>query len=173
MSAILPGRQRLHQWRWFHGGPVARIMLRAYRECLLADPGADLGLSELLLETVQVIDGASSWNLGSARRSVAAALDLLHARAASGLRLDDLAANVGTDPAYLARAFRRQVGCTMSEYRRRLWVREAAHLLASTEASLSEVALQAGFADQSHLCRVFKAELGLSPRAYRILTGAR
>jgi AraC family transcriptional regulator len=89
------------------------------------------------------------------------------------VRLAEVADDLRKDPAYLARAFRRQMGCTMSQYRRRVWVRQAAHFLSSTEAPLSEVALKAGFADQSHLCRVFKAELGLTPRAYRILAGPR
>jgi AraC-like DNA-binding protein len=31
--------------------------------------------------------------------------------------------------------------------------------------------LEAGFAYQSHLCRVFKAEMGLTPQAYRALAG--
>src|SRR5262249_7556294 len=44
------------------------------------------------------------------------------------------------------------------------WVREAADLLASTDTSLIPVALEAGFADQSHLSRVFKAEMGLTPK---------
>jgi len=61
----------------------------------------------------------------------------------------------------------------MSEYRRRVRVREAADLLASTDAPLTHVALAAGFADPSHLCRVFKAETGLTPHAYRLLAGKR
>jgi AraC family transcriptional regulator len=102
---------------------------------------------------------------------VAAAADLLRTRGRHGVRLGEMAAELGTDPAYLARAFRRQMGCTMSAYRRRVWVREAAHLLASTDAPLTHAALEAGFADQSHLCRVFKVELGLTPQAYRALAG--
>jgi AraC family transcriptional regulator len=100
---------------------------------------------------------------------VAAALQLLDARSTDGLRLGDLAADLGMDPTYLARAFRQQMGCTMSQYRRRLWVRQAAHLLASTDTPLSHVALSSGFADQSHFCRVFKAEMGLTPQSYRLL----
>src|SRR5262249_21388023 len=98
-------------------------------------------------------------------------MEVLHARGADRLRLAKLAADVGVEPPYLARAFRQQTGCTMSEYRRRLWVHKAAHLLTSTDMSLSQVALAAGFADQSHLCRVFKAQLGITPQAYRLLAG--
>src|SRR5262245_36623533 len=167
------GHRQLERWRWFHGGPVARIMLRGYQECLLADAATDLGLSELLLELPRAIGGEPDRINGPTRRCVAAALERLHAQCTTALRLADLAADVGTDPAYLARAFRRRMGCTMSQYRRRLWVREAAHLLASTDARLNHVALAAGFADQSHLCRVFNAALGITPQAYRVLAGHR
>jgi AraC family transcriptional regulator len=163
----------LSRWRWFHGGSVARIMLRICREHFLDGIAAELGLSELLIELADEIAAQRDCHLTSPRRCVSAALELLRERGISGLRLGDLAREIGADPAYVARAFRRQMGCTMSQHRRRLWVHQAAHLLASTDAPLGQVALSSGFADQSHLCRVFKAELGLTPQAYRSLAGPR
>jgi AraC family transcriptional regulator len=163
------GQDPFENWRWFHGGPVARILLRAYQECLLVDTATELGLAELLFALPHAISGERDWKIGSTRRCVAAALDALHARGMESLRLADLAADLQKDPAYLARAFRQRMGCTMSQYRRRLWVRQAAHLLASTDCPIGHVALVSGFADQSHLCRVFKAELGVTPQAYRRL----
>jgi AraC family transcriptional regulator len=164
--------RQLKTWKWFHGGGVARIMLRAYQEWLLADAAAEFGLSELLVTLPEAIDGERDCKAGDTRRCVEAAADLLHARGGRDVRLADVAIEVGKDPAYLARAFRQRMGCTMSQYRRRLWVREAAHLLASTDLPLSQVAMTVGFADQSHLCRVFKAELGQTPQNYRLLAGA-
>src|SRR5262245_12235435 len=164
-------KRELQRWRWFHSGPVARIMLRVYQEWRLADAAAELGLCERLVELPETISGQRDCTTGFPRRCVAGALERLHAAGNEVVRLADMADNLGTDPAYLARAFRRQVGCTMSQYRRRIWVREAAHLLASTDLPLSQVAATVGFADQSHLCRVFKAELGQTPQNYRILAG--
>jgi len=140
---------------------------------MLADSDSGCGLCELLLELCELIAAERQVDGGGGRRCVRVAVDVLHARCREGIRLGELAAEVRTDAAYLARVFRRQMGCTMSQYRRRLWVREAAHLLASTDAPLGSVALSSGFADQSHLCRVFKAEMGLTPQAYRILAGPR
>lgn len=173
LATLLPARHRPDRWQWFHGGPVARLMLRAYRECLLADEMSPCGLCENLLELFSAIAGERHQTTGTGPRCVAAAVELLRARGMHGAPLAELAAEVGKDPAYLARAFRRRLGCTMSEYRRRVWVCEAADLLASTDAPLTHVALAAGFADQSHLCRVFKAETGLTPHAYRLLAGKR
>jgi AraC family transcriptional regulator len=49
--------------------------------------------------------------------------------------------------------------------RRRL--QRACHLIITSSASLSEIALSVGFADQSHLCRVFKRAFGRSPYRWR------
>jgi AraC family transcriptional regulator len=40
-------------------------------------------------------------------------------------------------------------------------------LLSDTDMSLSEIALAAGFADQSHCARRFRQHVGMSPRDYR------
>jgi len=173
LEEVAGGRQQLGEWRWFHGGPVTRLMLSVYREHLLADEQTGFGLCELLCELFRVISREHDRDERATPRCLRVALELLHARGRDGVRLGDLAADLGKDPAYLARTFRRRMGCTMSEYRRHLWVRHAAHLLASTDTPLGEVALASGFADQSHLCRVFKAQLGLTPQAYRLLAGPR
>jgi AraC family transcriptional regulator len=46
-------------------------------------------------------------------------------------------------------------------------IEAAKHLLEGAAVSLSEVAYRAGFADQSHLTRVFHRATGLTPARYR------
>ncbi|HKR63637.1 MAG TPA: helix-turn-helix transcriptional regulator, partial [Thermoanaerobaculia bacterium] len=101
------------------------------------------------------------------RRCVPIALEALHADPPP--RFADIAREAGVTPAYLARAFRRATGQTMGEYLRGLRAKRAASLLASTFESLADVALTTGFADQSHLCRVFRAQYGITPLRYRAL----
>jgi AraC family transcriptional regulator len=43
-------------------------------------------------------------------------------------------------------------------------------LLRQRDPSLSEIALACGFADQSHLSRVFTRQIGMSPRSWRRLS---
>jgi AraC family transcriptional regulator len=50
---------------------------------------------------------------------------------------------------------------------RRLRVDWALRELSTSARSLSEIALDAGFADQSHFTRVFKRQVGVSPGAFR------
>lgn len=67
----------------------------------------------------------------------------------------------------LARQFRWHYGCTVGTYVRRLRVQYAARQLAATRTPLSDVAIAAGFCDQSHLCRVFRQVTGTSPGEFR------
>jgi AraC family transcriptional regulator len=86
---------------------------------------------------------------------------------AGGVRMEDIAADVGVHPVHLARTFREHYGTTMGEYLRRLRVERARTQLAATAKPLSQVAVEAGFADQAHFTRVFRTLVGTTPGAYR------
>ncbi|HEY0156593.1 MAG TPA: AraC family transcriptional regulator [Thermoanaerobaculia bacterium] len=103
------------------------------------------------------------------RASVRVAREYLEAGAGRPLRLADVAVAAGVDPAYLSRAFRRCAGTTMGAWLRSLRARRAADLLSSSRMPLADVALSTGFADQSHFCRVFRTEYGVTPRRFREL----
>jgi AraC family transcriptional regulator len=70
---------------------------------------------------------------------------------------------------YLARAFRRAYGCSITEYVQRHRIRRAAALIADRRLPLTQAAYAAGFADQSHLCRSFRRHAGVTPSAFRAL----
>lgn len=77
-----------------------------------------------------------------------------------------LARIAGVHPVHLTRTFRRVHGCTIGGYLRSLRIERAMQLLRS-RASMSEIALAAGFSDQSHLCREFKRAVGVTPAQFR------
>jgi AraC family transcriptional regulator len=93
--------------------------------------------------------------------------DLLHARFAERLALDEIARAVGIHPDRLCHGFREQYGCSVGEYVRRLRVEFACRQLATSDAALVEIALAAGFADQSHFSKIFKRRMGMTPAAFR------
>jgi transcriptional regulator GlxA family with amidase domain len=68
---------------------------------------------------------------------------------------------------HFARAFKQSVGVTPHNYLMRRRVERAMELLSGTDMRLSEIAIAAGFADQSHLARRFRQHYGMSPRDYR------
>lgn len=80
-----------------------------------------------------------------------------------------LAREADLHPVYFARVFRRVHGCSPGDYLRRSRVDAAIAGLCGGALPLAEVALQAGYADQSHMSHALRDAVGLSPRALRRL----
>ncbi len=78
-----------------------------------------------------------------------------------------LADIAGVSLYHFARAFKQSAGVTPHHYLVRRRVERAQEMLARTELSLSEVALSAGFSDQSHLARHFRQVVGMTPGRFR------
>jgi len=83
--------------------------------------------------------------------------------------LPELARALAVSPHHLSRSFRAGTGHTISRHRMRLRTRSALERLADGEQNLARLAAELGFADQSHLIRVIRAELGHTPSALRAL----
>jgi AraC-like DNA-binding protein len=80
--------------------------------------------------------------------------------------IGEIGARRGISRFQLIRAFKQTFGLTPEDVRRQLRVERARTLLAGPR-QLSDVALCAGFADQSHMTREFRRLVGLSPSNYR------
>ncbi len=96
------------------------------------------------------------------------AMSMLRDQFRSPITLRIVAAEVGVHPVHLARVFRREKGCSVSEYLRALRVAEASRLIVDAGRPLAEAACEAGFADQPHLCRVFSSTFGFTPKTLRM-----
>jgi AraC family transcriptional regulator len=94
-------------------------------------------------------------------------VDFILAHLSQDLSLEALAEQIGFSPAHFARLFRQTTGESPHRFVLRQRVERARHLLQETDAPLVQIAAECGFANQSHLTQVFKAHLGLTPRAYR------
>lgn len=81
--------------------------------------------------------------------------------------LADLARDAGVSREHLAREFHRTVKLTVGDYIRRQQMLEAVRLLRHSGLSISQVALAAGFTDESHLCRRVRRSLGTTPGRIR------
>ncbi len=80
--------------------------------------------------------------------------------------LAELAAMSGVSRFQLLRGFAREVGATPHAYLVQRRVRLARHLLAAGH-SPAGAAIEAGFADQSHMTRAFVRQFGITPGRYR------
>jgi transcriptional regulator GlxA family with amidase domain len=80
---------------------------------------------------------------------------------------EELASLCGLSRSYFARAFKVSMGTPPHRWLVRQRIRRAAEMLEWTNESISVIALNCGFSDQSHLTRMFHATLGASPAAWR------
>jgi AraC-like DNA-binding protein len=153
----------------FHNGLLSGIAWRVFDEMRQMDTAAPLAIEGLLLELVAAASRLQEQNGSSGRRPrwLEDAREQIHLDLAARPSLSGLAESVGVHPVTLARAFRRAFGCTVGEYVRNLRIERATHQLGQTELSLAEIALSAGFSDQSHFSNLFRRHTGLSPYKYR------
>jgi AraC family transcriptional regulator len=155
-------------------GPPVRLALKLYSEFRHMDAVSPLAMEGLALE---LIAESCRVPLRRERHSPPGWLErakgLLYDRFAENLSMDEIAGRVGIHPAHLARSFRHHFRCTPGEYVRQLRVDHAREELARSDARLSEIALAAGFSDQSHFTTAFKRLTGLTPAAYRKIYRAR
>jgi AraC-like DNA-binding protein len=95
-----------------------------------------------------------------------AVFELMHARLAARLTLDDLAAAVGLSPFHFLRAFKVAHGATPREALMALRLFDAKRRLAAGEVP-ADVAAASGLADQAHLTHAFMRRYGVTPGRYR------
>jgi AraC family transcriptional regulator len=153
------------------GGPLVGLAVRLLDEFDHPDSSSPLIIAGLTLELLGLCARAARGG-PAAPRWLLRVRDFLTENCTQAFSLADLAAEAGgVHPGYLAGAFRRHFGSTVGAYVRRQRIALACRHLTSSGAPLAEVALLAGFADQSHFTRTFRRETGLTPAAYRKLTG--
>jgi AraC family transcriptional regulator len=141
------------------------LLLRLRRELTIVDDTTPLAVEALVLELCCQLQRAHD-----ARDLIPRWLRQIHEKLETEFRgkqsLQALAEDANVHPAHLARAFRQHFGCSVGEYVRHRRVVFACERIAAGEP-LSDVAIGAGFANQPHLSRTFKAITGLSPGEFR------
>ncbi|MBF5043781.1 MULTISPECIES: AraC family transcriptional regulator [Myxococcaceae] len=100
------------------------------------------------------------------RLAVRRARAFLEAHACAAVRLDEVSEAVGLSKFHLAHAFQKEVGIPLHQYQLALRIDRAKQLLARGTHP-GQVAVTLGFADQSHLNRLFKRMVGVTPGVYQ------
>jgi AraC-like DNA-binding protein len=95
------------------------------------------------------------------------AKELLAAKLTDEPSIAEIARECGLPVGRFVRAFRQTTGAPPYRWLRGIRVERAKLLLFNSSLSLSQIAYECGFADQSHLTRVFAESIGLTPGAWR------
>jgi AraC family transcriptional regulator len=151
---------RIGSWT---GGVTATLGRRIARELVEGEPSM-LRLEALALELI-----ASAGEDRDLREPawLQRAYDFVHEHARTIGRVSEVTAVAGVHPVHLARIWRARYGCSVADDVRRLRLEWAAAALLDGERAILDVALDAGFGDQSHFTRAFAARFGVTPARYR------
>lgn len=152
----------------FQGGSFELLSRKLYKEFSNADEVSPLIIEGVMMEMMgeTVRRNVAKQNHNSPRW-LQLAKDLLHARFTENLTLADVAQNVGVHPVHLAQTFHKTYQLTVGDYVRKLRIEYACHELVTSSKPIVEIALAAGFCDQSHFTRTFKRSIGAAPSQYR------
>lgn len=94
-------------------------------------------------------------------------MDFVQAHLDQNISLEVLAQQAGFSSYHFARLFRQTTGESPHQFVLRQRIERAQRLLKERDIPLARVAIESGFANQSHFTQAFKRHLGLTPRAYR------
>lgn len=83
------------------------------------------------------------------------------------LSLKKIASDHHISAEYMSRAFKKEVGQTITDHIAQLRTQKAAELLKTSKLSISEIAAFVGYPDSNYFVKVFKKRYGVTPSSYR------
>ena len=156
--------------RFYRDPECLHLLVRLY-DCLrhassvLEKESAFLEVFSLLVRR-HAVRSAQEVPVGTEKDRVRRVIEILHERRAQNISLEELARELACTPYHLIRFFKKATGLPPHAYLLHLRLEQARELIRQG-SPLAAAALEAGFADQSHLSRHFKALYGITPGAYQ------
>jgi AraC family transcriptional regulator len=152
----------------FEGGRARDIAVRMLRELNHDDIDTTPAIEDLFWQLLaEIRSSVTPRPPGPGPAWLGAVREILDTCIREPISLSGIADDIGVHPMHLAATFRRHFGCSVGEYLRRRRVAAAREMLAKPDMPLTRIAIDAGFADQSHLTRTFKRLTGMTPGRYR------
>lgn len=154
--------------------PLRALSPLVARACAGLTGSAHIAWEELSIQvaarTVQLVSGRTPDSTAAppgAMARVTRAVRMIEREPEAALTVGSLAREAGLSPYHFLRTFERLTGVTPHQYVLRTRLRMAALRLVKERAKVLDVALDCGFGDVSNFNHAFRAEFGVSPRAYR------
>lgn len=148
--------------------PELKLLLyKIFRESKADDAVTAMSVQTLLLQLLSRMERDNKTTIYKNPAWVAQLKELLHENFADQWSLNELSTELGIHPVHLSRDFSKYFHCNIGEYIRKLKVEKSLSLLSQKNKSLSDIAFECGFADQSHFARCFKAITGINALEHR------
>lgn len=142
------------------------LFAQIYSEFLLADNYSEVTIELLVVQVCDALSNLKRTEKIDSPSWVAGLKELLHYDA-TPLNLSYLAKSLDVHPVHLSRAAPKYLSTSLGSYIRLQKLKRAVPLLLDPSISLTEIAYQVGFSDQSHFNRVFRSQFHCNPKDYR------
>ena len=103
----------------------------------------------------------------SVSRQVSEALDYIYYNLHTKLTLEDIASVAGVSPNYLNSLFKKEKGVTIQKYIRAKRIEAARNMLRYSDYKETEISEILAFSGSSHFIKVFREDVGMTPKEYR------
>ncbi|MHA7963884.1 AraC family transcriptional regulator [Paenibacillus sp. CAU 1782] len=160
---------------------MRRLVEDMYREYNGNEPWRDAILQLRLKEILILFDRArrsasadqsdTIERPGNKRSSTWCIIRYIHSQYQEELTLSRLSQRFAMSASRISEVIKEATGQTFLHFLHDLRIRHACGLLASTELTVSEVALESGYGSYGTFSRVFRAAKGMAPKEYRRTTG--
>lgn len=120
-----------------------------------------------LLQPIQVLARYSSRTVGNQDPLIVRALSRIDSHAAKGIRVTDLAQDLGCSPRVLGERFSAAGLGRPSEHLLRTRIEHAKRLLRETDLAIAQVSVATGYQSSTRFTNTFRDQTGVSPRVYR------
>ncbi|MPS74064.1 MAG: AraC family transcriptional regulator [Chryseobacterium sp.] len=141
------------------------LIYQVFKESKLNDNSFEVSINQILLNLFSQLSNQKS---SSEKKPIWVNQidEILHESFTDKLNLTELSQILNIHPMHLSRDFQKYFQCNLGNYIRKLKIEKSLILLNQND-SLSEVALECGFADQSHFNRCFKENIGITPLKFK------
>lgn len=145
------------------------LLYQIFKETKIEDGTTPLSIQSLLLHVLAEMFHSAKSQLDKNPIWVYKIREILFYEFENKLTLEYLSKTLNIHPVHLSRQFPRYFNCNIGDYLRKLKVEKSYTLLVNKQLTLTDIAYECGFADQSHFNRCFKSISGISPNTFRKL----
>lgn len=140
-------------------------LLKLYRELLVNDEFSNISV-EMLLYNVSDEKEISNEKIPA---WLTKTVEMLNDLWNEEISLADLAKAANVHPKTISRYFPKYFKCTLGEYRRKIKIEKSLAMIKNSKLSLTEIAYECGFYDQSHFTAAFRNLTGFRPKQFQKL----
>lgn len=122
---------------------------------------------DLLLESLKEISREEEKDIPAYSEAVASAISYIEHNFVKNLSLSEVAEQIHLNAEYFSRRFKKETGYKFSEFLLKIRMEEARHLLLTTDLSVTRIAGETGFNNDSYFSASFKKYFGQNPNEVR------